>query len=89
VPIIGFGIPEIPLFKDIEHSGHAELKLSVADEKSGEFVGESVPAIGTTKHDDYTLLIIIHFTRADVEKRQVGSRNRRDRRGSPIMLLAE
>ena len=70
VPIIGFGVPEIPLFKNIEHSGHAELKLSVADEKSGEFVGESVPAIGTTKHDDYTLLIIIHFTRTDVEKRQ-------------------
>jgi len=70
VPIIGFGVPEIPLFKNINHSGHAELKLSVADEKSGEFVGESVPAIGTTKHDDYTLLIIIHFTRTDVEKRQ-------------------
>ena len=61
MPIIGFGVPEIPLFKNIEHSGHAELKLSVADEKSGEFVGESVPAIGTTRHDDYTLLIIIHL----------------------------
>jgi hypothetical protein len=61
VPIIGFGVPEIPLFKNIEHSGHAELKISVADEKSGEFVAESVPAIGTTKHDDYTLLIIIHL----------------------------
>lgn len=70
VPIIGFGVPEIPLFKNIEHSGHAELKISVADEKSGEFVAESVPAIGTTKHDDYTLLIIIHFTRTDVENRQ-------------------
>ncbi|MGN6735315.1 MAG: hypothetical protein ACTHMB_25595, partial [Candidatus Binatia bacterium] len=58
------------LFKNIEHSGHAELKISVADEKSGEFVEESVPAIGTTKHDDYTLLIIIHFTRTDVENRQ-------------------
>jgi hypothetical protein len=70
VPIIGFGVPEIPLFKNIEHSGHAELKISVADEKSGEFVAESVPAIGTTKHDDYTLLIIIHFTRTDMENRQ-------------------
>ena len=27
VPIIGFGVPEIPLFKNIEHNGHAELKI--------------------------------------------------------------
>ncbi|HEY1236268.1 MAG TPA: hypothetical protein VGH22_23010 [Candidatus Binatia bacterium] len=70
VPIIGFGVPEIPLFKNIEHSGHAELKMSVADAHSGDFVGASVPATGTTTHDDYTLLIIIHFTRTDLEKQQ-------------------
>jgi len=70
VPIIGFGVPEIPLFKNIEHSGHAELKLSATDAQSGQFIGESAPATGTSKHDDYTLLIIIHFTRTDVEQRQ-------------------
>ena len=69
VPIIGFGVPEIPLFKNIEHSGHAELKMSIADARSGEFVGESLPARGITIHDDYTLLILIHFTRTDLEKR--------------------
>jgi hypothetical protein len=68
VPIIGFGVPEIPLFKNIEHSGHAELKVSIADAQSGEFVGESLPATGITTHDDYTLLIVIHFTRTDLEK---------------------
>ncbi|HEX5606486.1 MAG TPA: hypothetical protein VFY96_08230 [Candidatus Binatia bacterium] len=26
VPLIGFAMPEIPVFKDIEHSGHAEIK---------------------------------------------------------------
>jgi hypothetical protein len=70
VPIIGFGIPEIPLFKNVEHSGHAELKMSATDAQSGQFIGESAPATGISKHDDYTLLIIIHFTRTDVEKRQ-------------------
>jgi hypothetical protein len=70
VPIIGFGIPEIPIFKNIEHSGHAELKMSITDAQSGEFVTESLSARGTTTHDDYTLLIIVHFTRTDLEKQQ-------------------
>ena len=68
VPIVGFGVPEIPLFKNIEHSGHAELKISITGTQSGDFVAESVPATGTTTHDDYTLLIVIHFTRTDLEE---------------------
>jgi hypothetical protein len=44
--------------------------MSATDAQSGKFIGESAPATGTSKHDDYTLLIIIHFTRTDVEQRQ-------------------
>lgn len=68
VPLVGFAMPEIPLFKNVEYSGHAEIKTSVSDAQSGEFVDESTPAVGKVQHDDYTLLIVIHFTRSELEK---------------------
>jgi hypothetical protein len=68
VPLIGFVVPEIPLFKDVKHSGHAEIKIATIDSESGEFVGESAPSVGTAFHDDYTVLILVHFTRSDLEK---------------------
>ena len=70
VPLIGFVMPEIPLFKDIEHSGHAEIKISMTDGQTGDFVDETPPAVGKAEHNDYTLLIVIHFTRSDLEKQQ-------------------
>jgi hypothetical protein len=69
VPLIGFTMPEITVFKDVKHNGYAEIKISTTD-ATGEFVGESVPGIGKSNHDDYTLLIIVHFTRSDLEKEQ-------------------
>jgi hypothetical protein len=68
VPLVGFAMPEIPIFKNIEHSGHAEIKTSVSDAQTGEFVDESGPAVGQVQHDDYTLLVVVHFTRSDLEK---------------------
>jgi hypothetical protein len=70
VPLIGFGVPEIPLFKNVEHSGRAEIKLSVIDGETGEFVDEAPPSVGQSQHDDYTILIVVHFTRSDLEKRR-------------------
>jgi hypothetical protein len=70
VPLIGFVMPEIPVFKDIEHSGHAEIKVMVADNQTGDFVNESAPAVGESQHDDYTVLIVVHFTRSDLDKRR-------------------
>jgi hypothetical protein len=67
VPLIGFVMPEIPLFKDIKHSGYAEIKISTTDVASGDFVSESAPATGKSNHDDYAVLIVIHFTRTDLE----------------------
>ena len=68
VPLVGFVVPEIPLFKDVKHSGHAEIKVTTIDSESGEFVDESAPSVGAAFHDDYTILILVHFTRSDLEK---------------------
>jgi hypothetical protein len=60
----------VPLFRDVKHSGHAEIKIFASDGETGEFVGESELAVGKSNHDDFTLLIIIHFTRTDLEKEE-------------------
>jgi hypothetical protein len=70
VPLIGFVMPEVPLFKNIEHSGHAEIKISMADNQTGDFIDESAPVVGKAQHDDYTILIVVHFTRSDLEKQR-------------------
>ena len=70
VPLIGFVMPEVPLFKNIEHSGHAEIKISLADNQTGDFIDESAPVVGKAQHDDYTILIVVHFTRSDLDKRR-------------------
>ena len=68
VPLVGFVVPEIPLFKDVKYMGRAEIKLSTTDAETGEFVSESAPAAGSSNHDDYTVLIIVHFTHTDLEE---------------------
>jgi len=68
VPLLGFTFPEIAVFRDVKHSGHAEIKIFATDAETGDFVGESAPAIGQSNHDDFTVLIIVHFTRTDLEK---------------------
>jgi hypothetical protein len=70
VPLIGFVMPEIPLFKNVRHSGHAEIKIATIDGQSGEFIDETARAVGTSNHDDYTVLIVVHFTRSDLEEPQ-------------------
>jgi hypothetical protein len=72
VPILGFAIPEISLFKDVKHSGHAEVKIYTIDAVTGKFVDQSPPAIGEAKYDDYTIVIVGHFTRSDVEEQKWG-----------------
>ncbi|HVO93326.1 MAG TPA: hypothetical protein VMT22_10820 [Terriglobales bacterium] len=67
VPLIGFVVPEIPLFKDIKHSGYAEIKIAATDAVSGQFINESASGTGKSAHDDYTVLVVIHFTRSDLE----------------------
>ena len=68
VPIMGVVVPEIPLFKDVRHSGHAEIEIYTFDAASGKFVGKSPLAIGEARYDDDTVLIVINFTKSDVDK---------------------
>ena len=67
VPILGIQIPEVAVYKNVEHSGHAEVEIYAIDQDSGKFTGKSAPAIGETRYDDYTVLIVVHFTRSNIE----------------------
>jgi hypothetical protein len=75
VPILGFVMPEITLFKNARHSGHAEVEVFAIDGRTGKFVDKTPPAIGETNYDDYTILVVIHFTSSDIESGNgIGSR---------------
>jgi len=52
------------------------LKISTTDAATGEFVSESAPAVGQAKHDDYTVLIIFHFTQTDLQEAEWNFGNR-------------
>ena len=69
VPFLGVTIPEIPLFRDVRHIGHAAVESYTIEEDGGKFLDKSPKAVGQSEYDDYTVLIIIHFTRNDMEKR--------------------
>jgi hypothetical protein len=70
VPILGFVMPEIALFKNARHSGHAEVAVFTIDGSTGKFVDKCPPAIGETEYNDYTVLIVVHLTRSDMETRK-------------------
>ena len=67
VPVLGFVMPEISLFKNARHSGHAAVEIFAIDSDTGKFVDKTPPAIGETNYNDYTVLIVIHFTRSDLD----------------------
>ena len=70
VPFLGVTIPEVALFRDVKHSGHTALESFTIDEDSGKFLDKSPTAVGRSEYDDYTVLIVIHFSRTDVEQRK-------------------
>ena len=70
VPFLGVTIPEIALFRDVRHMGHAALETYTIEEDGGKFLVKSPPAMGRSEYDHYTILIVIHFTRSDMEKRE-------------------
>ncbi len=68
VPFLGVTIPEIALFRDVRHMGHAALESYTMEEDGGKFLVKSPPALGRSEYDDYTILIVGHFTRSDIGK---------------------
>ena len=67
IPLIGFVMPEIPLFKEIKHSGYAEIKVSTTDVASGNFVGESAPVTGEVQPRRLHRVDCRSLTRTDLE----------------------
>ncbi len=70
VPILGLVMPEISLFKNVKHSGHAEVKVFTIDGGTGKFLDQHPPAVGDTQYDDYAIMLVVHFTRSDIEQRK-------------------
>ena len=70
VPLVGVVVPEIPLFKDVRHTGFTEVDIYTLDARSGEFVDKSPRMIGEARYDDYTILILIKFTSTDVPEQK-------------------
>lgn len=68
VPFLGITLPEIPLFRTVRHSGHTVLETYLIDEDSGTLIEKGATAIGHSEYNDYTILILIHFTNTDLEK---------------------
>jgi len=68
-PVVNVPIPEIALFKWQKNRGQAELRLYEFDGKTDLVVNAPRPGIGHAKHDKFTVLLLIGFTRSDLEQR--------------------
>jgi hypothetical protein len=68
VPILGFSMPEVALFKSVSNRGHAEIQVYTLDAGTGEFIGRSPATTGGAKYDDYTILILVHFNISDIDQ---------------------
>lgn len=69
-PVVNLPIPEIALFKWQRNRGQAEVRIYEFDAKTDAVVGSQVPGVGRAKYDNFTVLLFIHFTVADTEKRE-------------------
>lgn len=68
-PLVNVPIPELAFFKWVRNRGQAELRLWAFDAKGNTVVDAPAPGIGRAKHDDFTVLLFIGFTRSDVDQR--------------------
>jgi hypothetical protein len=68
-PILGVPFPEIALFKWTRNRGLTEASIYAFDGKTGAFADKLRAEVGRAKSDDFTVLIFIGFTLADVDKR--------------------
>jgi hypothetical protein len=68
VPVLGVPTPEIALFKWARHRGRADLQVYAYQPATQEFVRKTMLSTGTSKQDDYTVLLFITFTVTDLEE---------------------
>ncbi len=61
-------VPELALFKWVRYQGLSEVEILVFDGRSDRFV-DAVPAgVGKAMYDEFTVLILISFTRSDLDE---------------------
>jgi hypothetical protein len=72
VPVLGFTVPEIALFKSVSHHGYAALEMYSIDRSSGDFLGKTPRTVGEAAYDQYTILVLINFKRTDLDDRESG-----------------
>ena len=67
VPILGFTVPEVALFKSVRHQGYAAIEMYTIDNPSGSFLARSPRAVGEAAYNQYALLILVNFNRDDLD----------------------
>lgn len=67
VPILGFTVPEVALFKSVTHQGYAAIEMYTIDNPTGDFLGRSPRAVGEAAYNQYTILILVNFNRDDLD----------------------
>lgn len=67
-PLLNIPTPEISVFKWVRNRGLAEISVYTFDAKNDAFVDMLGPAVGRSKQDDFTILIVIAFTVSDVHR---------------------
>ena len=68
-PVVSVPVPEIALFKWVRHRGAVEVQVYSYDARTDEFIDGVPAAVGRSKFDQFTLLLVIKFTSSDLEDR--------------------
>ncbi len=66
VPVLGYPIPEIALFKWVRNRGHSEVEIYTYDPHTDRFIDATPVGVGRTKYDEFTVLLFIGFTLDDL-----------------------
>jgi len=61
-------MPEVALFKSTTYEAYAELQIHTIDRASGEPFSSNRRAAGAAAYNQYTLLILVNFTRSDLDE---------------------
>jgi len=68
LPVLSIPVPEIALFKWLRSRGRADLRIYAFDATQRTFVEVLPDTTGRSKFDDFTILVVAHFTVTDVEE---------------------
>ncbi len=67
-PVVAAPIPEIALFKWTRNRGHSEVEIFAYDLGTNRLIEVTPAGRGRSKFDEYTILLVIHFTRDDLDE---------------------